>query len=188
MRGEISKQNRDFQAVLRLKQPDANLAMIKWLNWEQKANIKPTWKNLFLVLCLINVNDLAEKIEAFMSGTTGSEESSVSKQGGLRELLYVVCQTCTFTFFFAKGGENAVLRKKNIFLQQQLSDRDETISEQKQQIEASEATIKMLKEKSEYLNNQLMSVGVVKKEPPSVQVKPEQSSLLQTEPGRCMYV
>ena len=32
-------------------------------------------------------------------------------------------------------------------MRQQLSDRDETISEQKKQIEASEATIKMLKEK-----------------------------------------
>ena len=99
MRGEISKQNRDFQAVLRLKQPDANLAMIKWLNWEQKANIKPTWKNLFLVLRLINLDDLAKKIETLMSGTTECEESSVSKQGGLREVLFKVYShkktTCT---------------------------------------------------------------------------------------------
>ena len=75
---EISNKNRNFQAVLRQKQPDANLAMIKWLNSEQKANIKPTWKNLFLVLCLINLDHLPEKIESFMSG---SDESTVSKQG-----------------------------------------------------------------------------------------------------------
>ena len=30
VRREISTKNRDFQAVLRMKQPDANLAMIKW--------------------------------------------------------------------------------------------------------------------------------------------------------------
>ena len=81
---EISNKNRDFQAVLRQKQPDANLAMIKWLNREQKANIKPTWKNVFLILRLINLDHLAEKIETFMSG---SEESTVSKQGGFRELV-----------------------------------------------------------------------------------------------------
>ena len=85
VRREISNKNRDFQAVLRQKQPDANLAMIKWLNREQKANIKATWKNLFLVLCLISLDYLAEKIETFMTGTTGSEESTTLKRGGFRE-------------------------------------------------------------------------------------------------------
>ena len=70
VRREISTKNRDFQAVLRMKQPDANLAMIKWVNTAQKSNIKPTWKNLFLVLRLINLDHLAEQIEAYFSRAT----------------------------------------------------------------------------------------------------------------------
>ena len=84
VRREISTKNRDFQAVLRMKQPDANLAMIKWVNTAQKSNIKPTWKNLFLVLRLINLNHLAEQIEAyFCRGTVeqlSQETSSNTEQ------------------------------------------------------------------------------------------------------------
>ena len=67
VRREISTKNRDFQAVLRMKQPDANLAMIKWVNTAHKSNIKPTWKNLFLVFRLINLDHLAEQIETYLS-------------------------------------------------------------------------------------------------------------------------
>ena len=67
VRREISTKSRDFQAVLGVKQPDANLAMIKWLNTPQKSNIKPTWKNLFLLLRLINLDHLAKKIDAYLT-------------------------------------------------------------------------------------------------------------------------
>ena len=70
MRREISNKNREFQAVLRLKQPDTNLAMIKWINTERKTDITPTWKNLFLILRLINLDHLAKHIEAYFRGTT----------------------------------------------------------------------------------------------------------------------
>ena len=70
MRRKISDKNRDFQAVLRLKQPDANLAMIKWINTERKTGITPTWKNLFLILRLIDLDHLAKQIEAYLRGTT----------------------------------------------------------------------------------------------------------------------
>ena len=83
VRREISTKNRDFQAVLRVKQPDANLAMIKWVNTAQKSNIKPTWKNLFLVLCLINLDHLAEQVKAYFSRATVeqlAEETSSNKE------------------------------------------------------------------------------------------------------------
>ena len=70
MRREISNKNREFQAVLQLKQPDANLAMIKWINTERKTDITSTWKNLFLILRLIDLDHLAKQIEAYLRGTT----------------------------------------------------------------------------------------------------------------------
>ena len=69
LRREISSKNRDFQAVLRLKQPDANSALIKWLNSSNKSDIKPTWRNLFLILHLVNLDKLAEEIETHLGGT-----------------------------------------------------------------------------------------------------------------------
>ena len=69
--------------MLRVKQPDANLAMIKWVNTAQKSNIKPTWKNLFLVLCLINLDHLAEQVKAYFSRATVeqlAEETSSNKE------------------------------------------------------------------------------------------------------------
>ena len=69
LRREISSKNRDFQAVLRLKQPDANSALFKWLNSSNKSDIKPTWRNLFLILHLVNLDKLAEEIETHLGGT-----------------------------------------------------------------------------------------------------------------------
>ena len=81
-------------------------------------------------------------------------------------------------FLFGKGEESAALRKEIVVLRQQLSDRDETISEQKQQIEASEATIKMLKEKS---HSKLSTAArVIKKESTTEPVYP---IIQQSDPG-----
>ena len=66
LRREISSKNRDFQAVLRLKQPDANSALIKWLNSSNKSDIKPTWRNLFFILHLVNLDKLVEEIETHL--------------------------------------------------------------------------------------------------------------------------
>ena len=65
---------------------------------------------------------------------------------------------------FAEGVEVEDIRKEIVILRQQLSDRDETIGQQQKEIEASEATIKMLKEKVHHLSDQLSSFGVVKRE------------------------
>ena len=79
---------------------------------------------------------------------------------------------------FGKGEENAVLRKEIVVLRQQLNDRDETISVQKQQIEASEATIKILKEKSR--SRLSTAAGKIKKESTT---KPEHPLIQQSDPG-----
>ena len=68
VRREMSAKNKDFQAVLRVKQPDTNLAMIHWINNAQKSVIKPTWRNLFLLLRLISLDHLAKKMELYFTG------------------------------------------------------------------------------------------------------------------------
>ena len=89
MRREINTKNKDFQAVLQQKQPDANSAMIKWTNSVQQANIKPTWKNLALVLHLINLDHLAKEIDMYLTGAavkqqqlSGGTSSSIEQDPG----------------------------------------------------------------------------------------------------------
>ena len=68
--------------MLRVKQPDANLAMIKWLNSHsgRKTDITPTWKNLLLILRLIDLEELAKQIEAYLRGTTVTQLASSAEQ------------------------------------------------------------------------------------------------------------
>ena len=75
LRSGISSKNRDFQALLRLKQPDANSALIKWLNSSNKSDIKPTWRNLLLVLRLVKLEMLAEQLESHLGWTLMMEPS-----------------------------------------------------------------------------------------------------------------
>ena len=69
LRSGISSKNQDFQALLHLKQPDANFTLMKWLNTSNKSDIKPTWRNLLLVLHLLSLDKLAELVEAHLGWT-----------------------------------------------------------------------------------------------------------------------
>ena len=62
---ELEAKNHEFQAIIRVKQPDLSWAINKWLTAPVLSRIKPTWKNLLLVLHLINLDHLAEDIEAY---------------------------------------------------------------------------------------------------------------------------
>ena len=88
----------------------------------------------------------------------------------------------TEPFIVFATGEVEAVRKEVVILRQELSDRDETISDLKQQLKqhgASEATIKMLKEKGH--SKLLTAARKVKKE---AATKAVQLSHQQTEPGR----
>ena len=83
VRSQISSKNKDFQAILRVKQPDAGTAMIKWIDSVHKTILKRTWKTLLLVLRLIDLDHLAEEINTYLSGGTVkqlSEGTSASKE------------------------------------------------------------------------------------------------------------
>lgn len=75
---EISTKSQNFLAILRQKQPNTTLAMIHWTNNVQKNVIKPTWKNFFLLLRLINLDDLAEMIKSYFIGTP-MEQDTISR-------------------------------------------------------------------------------------------------------------
>ena len=156
---KLEAKNHQFQAIIRVKQHNVSGAINKWLTAPVLSRIVPTWKNLLSVLCLIHLDDVAQQIETYLSKHPLSTlESEVDQSKAL---------SCTkshhYCYVFAKGGEIAALRKENVILQQEWSDRDETISDLKQQIEASEATIKMLKEKVHSMLS--TSPGVVKEQP-----------------------
>ena len=66
---ELEAKNHEFQAVIRVKQPDLSQAIDKWLTMPVLSRIKPSWKNLLCVLRLINLDRLAKDIEIYLKGT-----------------------------------------------------------------------------------------------------------------------
>ena len=63
---DLEAANHEFQAIIRVKQPNILLAIKKWLTTPLLSHIKPTWKNLILILQIINLDQLAEKIETYV--------------------------------------------------------------------------------------------------------------------------
>ena len=61
---ELEGKKNEFQAVIRVRQPNLFWAIDKWLTAPIKSRIKPTWKNFFCILRLINLDQLANDIEA----------------------------------------------------------------------------------------------------------------------------
>ena len=89
----------------------------------------------------------------------------------------------TEPFILFPVEEVEAVRREVVILRQELSDRDETISELKQQIEESEATNKMLKEIVHIIHS--TAAGEIKKEAPT---KAGQLSLQQDDPGKCVLL
>ena len=64
---ELEAKRKEFQAVIRVKQRNLTLAIERWLtpNPPVESRIKPTWKNFLCVLCLINLDHVANDVEAY---------------------------------------------------------------------------------------------------------------------------
>ena len=60
----LEAKKNEFQAVIRVKQPNLSWAINKWLTAPVLSRIKPTWRSLLLVLRLINLDRVANDIEA----------------------------------------------------------------------------------------------------------------------------
>ena len=60
---DIEPKMRDFQAVLQDEQPNIQSTFMKWLS--SHHILKHTWKNLLLVLQLINLDHTAERINDY---------------------------------------------------------------------------------------------------------------------------
>ena len=64
---ELKAKNSEFQAVIRVKQSDVSWAINKWLTTSVLSRIKPTWKNLLLVLRLIHLDSIADQIVVYFN-------------------------------------------------------------------------------------------------------------------------
>ena len=62
---ELEAKKNEFQAVIRVKQPNISWAINKWLTSPVLSRIKPIWKNFLCVLCLINLDHVANDVEAY---------------------------------------------------------------------------------------------------------------------------
>ena len=65
---ELEAKNHEFQAIIRVKQPDLPSAINRWLTSSVLSQIKPTWKNFLSILRLINLDHLAKDIETVAGG------------------------------------------------------------------------------------------------------------------------
>ena len=64
---ELEAKHHQFQAIIRVKQPDLSWAIKMWLTAPVLSRIVPTWKNFLCVLRLIHLDDVANQIEAYLS-------------------------------------------------------------------------------------------------------------------------
>ena len=76
---ELKAKSSEFQAVIRVKQSDISWAINKWLTTSVLSRIKPTWKNLLLVLRLIHLDSIADQIVVYFK--THSLSSLQGKEG-----------------------------------------------------------------------------------------------------------
>ena len=61
---ELAGKNQGFQQQIQVRQPDAPSAITRWLSAAGDANkIKPTWRNLSMVLHKIGLSPLALQME-----------------------------------------------------------------------------------------------------------------------------
>ena len=76
---ELKAKSSEFQAVIRVKQPDVSWAINKWLTTSVLSRIKPTWRNLLLVLRLIHLDSIADQMVEYFK--THSLSSIQGKEG-----------------------------------------------------------------------------------------------------------
>ena len=76
---ELKAKNSEFQSVIRVKQSDISWAIDKWLTTSVLSRVKPTWKNLLLVLRLIHLDSIADQIVEYLK--THSLSSLQEKEG-----------------------------------------------------------------------------------------------------------
>ena len=54
--------------------PNATSVLSAWLFSGMFSRLLPTWKNLLLIIRLLNLDDLAQRIETYLSGVTDQGE------------------------------------------------------------------------------------------------------------------
>ena len=78
---ELEAKNHEFQAIIRVKQHNVSGAINKWLTAPVLSRILPTWKNFLSVLCLVHLDDVAQRIKLYLSKHPLSTLESEGDQG-----------------------------------------------------------------------------------------------------------
>ena len=63
------KENSAFQFIIQVHKPDTEAAIEQWVKNSAESKIKPTWKNLLLILHLLDLDHVAQQIEAYFGVT-----------------------------------------------------------------------------------------------------------------------
>ena len=53
-----------------LPELDACELLKTWLRYSAARNVPPTWENLLLTMCHLHLDDVAQQVEAYLSGET----------------------------------------------------------------------------------------------------------------------
>ena len=64
---KLKGKKNEFLSIIRVKQHTVYRAINKWLTAPVLSLILPTWKNLLCVLRLIQLDDLAQQVETYLS-------------------------------------------------------------------------------------------------------------------------
>ena len=65
---------KSFQQFLGLSEPTTYTPALVLDSWLRGlSNVPPTWKNLLLIICQLNLDSLAQQIETYLSGGTVKE-------------------------------------------------------------------------------------------------------------------
>ena len=138
---------------------DLNSILHYWIGGV--CQISPTWKNLLLIIRLLNLDDLAQRMETYLSGAI-KELSSIGGEegeGSLYQLRHYPIQCCVYHSFVGDEDEQLRLRDDTMFhLKQQMSTMQKRIENLKSEVGElrSRLSLPPIKEEGTYMTQALL--------------------------------
>ena len=71
-----------FLGLTTISNADPKSLLKYWIDNVQQIHIPPTWKNLLLIIRLLNLDGLAQQMEAYLSGATEELSHTGGTDGG----------------------------------------------------------------------------------------------------------
>ena len=64
---------------------DTPLLLNAWISYGMSSSLPPTWKNLLLIIRLLNLGELAQQVETYLSGSIEEQHSEIETIKSERE-------------------------------------------------------------------------------------------------------